>query len=530
MKKRIVLKLIIIFMILFAICNSINIVNAQSGGPMYLGLKGLSTDRETGRYTVNGKAVFKIVEYNSAGTVELNNDKVIYCLKAGPGFGSADYDNRTVAYTQYFDIKNPSSITGAYRNQLPSDMTTYNELVWVLDHLYNPETETMDEYLDRAGVWENSELRNGDIPADEVEDIVGVIEQVAIWYFTNPSGEYHNPHTDAISISADGKNLESKYNIRDYPTPMDDLYTYLVEGAIDAVADGYTYENNTANPVTLNTNSATGTIEGENYIVGPYVLEKNNNTEYTISATITDGTNTISNAKILDSRKQEITSGSTIGDKINSTVGNNFYISVPVSSNVSKVKLEVSVSTQVTTPLMWTVGENSLNVNQPVVVIDRVNKNYSKSSEVTLPKPSGSYNLKLIKQDSSNQNKLQGAAFNISINGGQAARYETNANGEITINGINITDIANNDTITITEIEAPNGYVLNNTPITLTVTKTLQNGKYVVSSVSSNITSGLVQNGSVNVTTGSNGVNTVNITVNNSKTSGSYKLKLVKQD
>lgn len=74
-------------------------------------------------------------------------------------------------------------------------MTTYNQLVWVLDHLYNPENESMDDFLERTGIWSSSDFRNGTILANEVRDIVESIEQVAIWYFTNPSGEItiHTP-------------------------------------------------------------------------------------------------------------------------------------------------------------------------------------------------------------------------------------------------------------------------------------------------------------------------------------------------
>ena len=531
MKVKKLLKIIIIIIAMLITYSST--IKAASGGPMYLILKGKSTERETGTYVVNNKAVFKIVKSNSSGTVENDDGTVIYCLKGGPGFGSESYDNTVIGYTQYFDIKNPDSITGSYRNQLPSDMTTYNELVWVLDHLYNPENETMDEYLERVGIWSSSKFRNGTIPEDEVKDIVEVTEQVAIWYFTNPSGDpYHNNYTNTLEIEVDGESLIDKYRLDIVDNEVSTIYSYLVQGAINAVRDGYTYESDTSNPVTLNSDSVGVEIEDDNYIIGPYRIEKNNDTSYTLSATITDGSSTIQNVKILNQNKQEITAGSNLSQKINSTVGSDFYISVPISTNVDKVRLEVTVNAQVTAQLMWTVGANELSINQPVVIIDKVDKNYSSSSEVELQKPNGSYNLKLVKQDSLNSNKLQGARFTIKINNGQAQTYETNSNGEININDIGITDTSSNDTILITEIEAPDGYVLINTPITLTITKSLQNGKYVASSVSSSVNSDPVENGSINITQGANGVNTVNITINNEQdiVTGAYSFKLIKQD
>ena len=531
MKQKIKQKSIIVSILtVIILLLSLNISKGATGS-IYLSLKGKSTERATGTYEFNNKAVFKIVKNNEDGTVENDDGTVIYCLKGGPGFGSESYDNTVINYTQYFDIKNPDSITGNYRNQLPADLTTYNELVWVLDHIYNPKAETMDKYLERAGISSGSDFRNGTIPADEVKDIVEVIEQVAIWYFTNPSGDYHNNSTNTLELEVNGQNLTDKYDLDLVDGEIDELYSFLVEGAINAVTnDGFTYETNTANPVTLNSESAKAQIQGNNYIIGPYSIVKNNDTSYTLSATVTDGTQNLENVKILNQNMGEITLGTTIGDKINSTVGDNFYISVPINTDLEKVKLTVSVSTKITAQLMWTVGENDLAINQPVLMIDTVNKNYSSSSEVTLPKPTGSYDLELLKQDSSNKNVLEGATFNISINGGEEAQYRTNASGKITIDGINITNISSNDTIKITEVTAPNGYVLNSTPITLNITKTLQNGKYVASSVSSNINDGLVESGSLKVENGTNGVNTVKLTINNSKITGAYNLRLLKQD
>ena len=528
MKQKTIIGIIITVMFLFC---GLSISNGETGS-IYLGLKGKSTSRETGTYEFNHKAVFKIVKNNQGGTVENDDGTVIYCLKGGPGFGSESYDNSVINYTQYFDIKNPDSITGAYRSQLPSDMTTYNELVWVLEHIYNPDNESMDQYLERVGILSGSKFRNGTIPTNEVKDMVEVIEQVAIWYFTNPDGEYHNQYTDALELEVDGQNLTDKYGLDLVDGEIDTIYSYFVEGAINAVTnEGYTYETNTVNPVALNTSLATAKIQENNYIIGPYTLEKNNDTSYTLSATVTNGTSDLSNVQILNQNMQEVTTGSTLGDKINSTIGNNFYISLPINTNVENVKLTISVSTQVTTPIMWTVGENELAINQPVVMIDTVNKNYSSSSEVTLPKPTGSYNLQLLKQDASSKNPLVDAVFNISINNGESAPYKTNSSGIITIDGINITDITSNDTITITEITAPDGYVLNNTPITLTITKAENGGKYVVDTVRVNPNdSNFIEQGSVSVSKDESGINTVNIALLNTKIEDSYNLKIIKQD
>ena len=128
-KIGVIISIILITILMFA--TSIYAVSDTNG--IYLGLREGTTERETGKYTFNTKDIFKIVQYsNNIGSTQIDN--TIYCIKAGPGFGSESYQNSIVNYTQYFNMKNPDAIEQPYRNQLPTDMDTYNELLWVLDH------------------------------------------------------------------------------------------------------------------------------------------------------------------------------------------------------------------------------------------------------------------------------------------------------------------------------------------------------------------------------------------------------------
>ena len=523
MKKKTILKIIFIA-VLFVVCN-LNVVHATTG-TRYLGLRNLSGERETGEYTFNNKSIFKIVDYNSTGSA-WSDEATIYCLKAGPGFGSTDYENRVVTYTQFFDIKSPNRIETPYREQLPSDMTTYNELVWVLDHIYNSKVETIDEYLARVGILESSKFRNGTIPENEIKDIIESIEQVAIWYFTNPDGEYHNSFTDRVVIYVEDENgkkeLGSKYGLDYVDGEIDTIYEYLVKGAIDAVSAGYTYETNTPQPVkfTFDESQVRATAEGNNYVIGPFRFEKNNDTPYTLTAEVIDGENTVQNVIILDSQKQEITQGNTLGEKINSTVGSNFYISIPIAENldITKVQLETEVVANIVTPIMWTVGANSLGFNQPVVAIDNVTKTYTAGIKIEVPKINGEYKFKLTKEDSDNNDKLSEVNFEITING-NAVDYTTDKNGEITIEGINITDLQS-DEIRIKEKSTKPGYILNDNEITLIVNKSIGNGKLVASNVTGS--------SNAQVTTSPDGINTLEINVENTKKTGSYRFKLIKE-
>ena len=406
-------KLGVILGIILTVIISLTTVNyaiSDTNG-IYLGLKGKSTQRNTGLYTFNEKAIFKIVKYNNAsGTTEVGDNASIYCIKAGPGFGSESYENNIVNYTQYFNMKNPDAIESPYREQLPEDMNTYNKLVWVLDHLYIPAktgagsdeielaNESKENLLNNAGVAEDSFLRDEATYGDEIEDILECIQQVAIWHFTNPEGDpYHNQYTDRLEIKVDGTSLGDKYHLELIDNEIDLIYRYLVEGAERAVSDGFTYEDSVtgSSPIKFVKDSATVTMDNTNYIVGPYKIEELSNTEYTLSAQITDGNSEVPNVKILDSGKQEITSGNNITEKIQTTIGNEFYISIPISSNISQIKIAINAEYYNTTQTYWSVGESSLVNNQPVVIISREKQKYE--DENTLPITNPEFDLALRK-------------------------------------------------------------------------------------------------------------------------------------
>ena len=529
MKKiKYLISLIIIF-----ITIGITSIYAATGS-IYLGLKGKSTARETGTYKFNNKAIFKIVKYNEAGTIENDDKSSIYCIKAGPGFGSESYNNSIINYTQYFDIKSPDNIESPYREQLPENMTTYNELVWILDNIYMPAktgasaeeiemaNQTKENLLNNAGVSEESFLRNGTANEQEVNDILESIQQIAIWYFTNPDGEYHNNSKDTVEISVDGISLIDKYGLDLVDNEIDQIYSYLVNGAIQAVQSGFTYETSKQSSIRLNAESVKANIEENKYIIGPYKIEQIGDEAYEFIAKITDGTSEIQEIKILNENKQEIQQGASVTDKIKTTIGKNFYLELPITTKVEKVKIQIDTTMLKTKQTMWTTGASSLSINQPVVIVEKNKENYIDEHEISIPKITGSYKFKLIKEDAENKGKLEGAKFNIKVNNGETREYTTNASGEIEINDINITDVSTPDTIEIEETKAPEGYNLNVGKITLKVTKEIQNGKYVAKTVTGSDNAIIEENGS--------GINTVKINIENSKITGSYKFKLIKED
>ena len=399
MIKKLGIIISILLITVLALTTTVFAVSDANG--IYLGLRENSTNRETGKYTFNSKDIFKIVQYNnSSGSAQIDNS--IYCIKAGPGFGSESYQNSIVNYTQYFNMKNPDAIESPYREQLPTDPTTYNELIWVLDHLYIPAKEgaTSDEIalaneskenlLNNAGVSEDSFLRDTATYGQEIEDILECVQQIAIWYFTNPEGDpYHNNSAETVEIAVDGTSLGDKYHLDLVDNEIDQIYSYLVQGAIDAVQGGYTYEDSNVgtSPINFVKNGAALTMDNSNYILGPYKIEELTNTDYTLSAELYSTSGTIANATVLDLNKQEVQTGNTLAEKIQSTIGSNFYIRVPISSNISSATLKVSAEYYNTVQTFWSVGANNLAYNQPVVIVSRNKQKFEDASTIQITNP-----------------------------------------------------------------------------------------------------------------------------------------------
>ena len=123
--------------------------------------------RSTGwSYMVNGKVIHKIYEANKTTG---NEDRALYCVRGGPGFGSSDMSSSngisSQVYNQYFDMKK-DSIPDAYKSVLPKG-EDYNSLVAVLENCYVPAPQNSSdnkkelatafkkELLNKAGVTGN---------------------------------------------------------------------------------------------------------------------------------------------------------------------------------------------------------------------------------------------------------------------------------------------------------------------------------------------------------------------------------------
>ena len=296
---------------------------------------------------------------------------------------------------------------------------------------------------------------------------------------------------------------------------MEKLFVYLVENAKKATESS----NSTSSPISMGNTTPTVEISGSNYIIGPFKVDKNNETPYTISFSITDqsGKNLANKYTLLDSNKSQTS------QTLEQLVGSNFYLRIPISTvnseNITSLRFSMNGNYTITTATYWTKSGDS--TVQPIVELGRTPKAFSGNKEVTFPKE-GSYNLKLIKVEQGNTtNKLQGATFRITSPNGTVTET-TSSNGEINVGPITI-NTPGTDTITIEETQAPDGYEkVITAPINVQVTKTLSSNTYTMSNAVITNT----QTGSSISVSGS----TITVTVENKliPKDSEYNLKLVK--
>ncbi len=512
-RKYLVYLILAIMFILVALLS--NEVNAATRTYRLEEYRKADSNGDQHGYMRSDKMVWKIVTLNGSA---IDYSKTLYCLKAEQGFYTATPGEMQETYDETYNFKDKASM-----NPLPVPDQYYNAIVWILNHSYIPSVSTAQEdkatLLADAGITGNNGLTDDDID---------VVQQLAIWYFTNYDDPiYHSnqsgigPSMQAVMESIkDSSGSESEYqsindkNMYRYDD-MEKLFKYFVTNAEKAGAEVV----QDVVPLTFTADGLSATIEGDSYIAGPYLFTENTTNPYDVTFSVTSqtGASLEGKYKVLNSGKQET------GKQISEMIGQTFYLKIPLdtitSENITSVKVGMNGSYTVTNATYWTKqGNNSV---QPIVEITREPKTFNDEKEVPLPQL-GSYILKLIKVDQNNPStKLEGAEFKITSPNG-VETLTTNANGELTLSEIKITGTGT-DTITIEETKAPDGYEkIITDPIQVQVTKALSGNIYGMQNA-------VITNPQTGADIAVSG-NTITVTVQNKliPKNSEYNLKLIK--
>lgn len=327
---------------------------------------------------VQAQKVWKIAAYPSTTSNIPSYNDLYYCLNASKGFGLSNGEMAEGAKDTYnvsYDMKDSNdknSIISASEGNLG---TNYNKILWILDNSYIPTKnnlyKTSDEYIN---LMKKAEIEIENKDWDLTEDDIEVVQQMAIWYFTNNTG-----YTTLPSLYINGKQLSSIY----YGT---DEYGQQITGAKRQAKANKLYQyfiNNASSsysPVTPTLSlSATDAVEesGDYYVAGPFSLTKENVSISELEVKLNNTTLSSGNYLIVSSK----TSTTNITD-YNSL--NTFYLKLPkaqITSNQTTINVMIS-GTYNTKTLTFMTNEDE--TNQPVVLIKNEQNNITDNANVNI--------------------------------------------------------------------------------------------------------------------------------------------------
>ena len=463
--KKVILLIALTIIAISVIGTFSNAQAATANTPITLSIKPLRNSGQGYKVVNNGeKYIWKIYNTNN------NLNETFYCIKGGPGFGSSSMGASITPtnYTEYFDMKKPEEITEKYLSALPdTNSKDYERLMWVLDQCYvQPKTNASDAdkqiasenkqaLLDEVekyaakypGVYDNTSLINEKLTDNLTEDDIDAIQQLAIWYYTN-TDDYHVEGDPTIKINAilntDGSYQELDVNDDEEAArihAMNALYAYLTRTPQEAEFS-YDYRNdNTTTPIEIAETNVTIETSGDRLIVGPYKIEELRDINYSLTATFTDGKDEeITDVEYLDSDKTPVAEGTTLKD----LVGNNFYISIPSTTDTSNIRFSINGNFFTTQVTYWSV-ENPTGTDQPVVQIEKVNKPFSDYVDIQLePESELKFDLALRKfiysindarltGDDSREPQISNEALQNLANGGTLTVEKTHTKTPITV-------------------------------------------------------------------------------------------------
>ena len=228
--------------------------------------------------------------------------------------------------------------------------------------------------MDAAGIG------SSEITDDEID----VVQQLAIWYFTNDDEYKLTNKTFTLSIKqvadSDYDTLGNKYGFDGQQRNTDaiQLFNYLISKAEENKS---TLPTADVNPITFTTAGAKTELVGDKYIIGPYKIDKTTNKEFTLTLLLKETADAGSKEityQLLDSQKQ-VTSQS-----LEELVGTEFYLQVPATENIENAQVQLKTKVRQKNITFWSVKGANPQINQPVVEVTDDDQEYI--DNVNVPK------------------------------------------------------------------------------------------------------------------------------------------------
>ena len=317
-------------------------------------------DMSSYKYKVSGTTVFKIGQLAGDDLDNVYPDS-IYCLNGNKSF--PDVNGIT-----YYNRGRLTDKTNSYVNGLGLSDDNYYSLLWLINNIFLSKSDPVGNpnykrnYLSEAFNVPADSAEMDAIIANLTDDDIEVVQQWALWYFTNYNNDKTNPDNDkyksfgTVTVETITGNGGSYADIGNSARQelCETLYNYLIEQA-----SAHNTQADVKRPSIERTTLTTEKV-GSDYVVGPFKVNSGNVIPNYI--------------KLVDGKGKTITDYRIkIGDeftnkKIEEIFDTEYYIYIPVTNEVSRVSLNMETSS--TESSIWTSDDDA---NQPVALITREN-------------------------------------------------------------------------------------------------------------------------------------------------------------
>ena len=514
MKKKI---LIIGIILLLAVYLIFNIISFAANEVLYVGINATyknGTGYSIGRPNNGGKELWNLRNYNSGN---IGDESValrqLYCLKGEYGASWEINTNNIVGYNLSYDLQEDrdklmqllgSASQGTPNNIVSQILNTsgyYRELLWVLDNSYIPGKSDKNKLLETIGIEYDQDYDvyyynpvEGYDYSDQIlvfeyttlitDEDIRAVQQAVIWYFMNAKLDGDNDfdkksNYDWLTVTTDGSNYTQLADVISGGADRDEqariLYNYLIDSAINN-AKYYTQANNykIGKPVSLNTTGLSTNESGKyqlqilrkgnNNIVGPIRIDKNNELQYNIELKVTNASGTEISSSTY---KFTNNSGTALKEQdIENLVGQEIYISIPSSSG-NEINIQLKTSYNTTTKTLWLKGtENgtssvTLDAEQPVADLEL--KPQEETIDLTAKLEETEITVTKQWQDSNNQDGIRPLSVEVILKNGntEVDRATLNESNKWTYTFTGLVKKDENGTdikYTVEEREVPSGY------------------------------------------------------------------------
>ncbi len=381
MVKKIMRALIVwlcVFILLMPFCSKALAVTALTESSTKATIESIPARQGGCSYKIGDHDVLKVTQAGDASFLD-----VFYCVNAEKSLSLANsgYNYRKVAndFTNYSDTEVKS-----WANSLGVSEAHHRALVYLFNNIYLlNHKEYKDEFLKKAFA-KYIEEQGETIPPTTIDTIkekltdddIDVVQQWAVWYFTNSQelGGSTNQYRKAIYDSFATVTLNNL--VGDIPgfttgtTDMDhirqeymqELYNYLITSARQAT-EKTEITNKTYPHIDKNT-TAVSAVDGEYYKVGPFKINSGNTVPSDLQVTLTSEGGTLSDYKIY-------VDGSEVDKELDKILGKNFYVYIPIEGNtITNIKLTLSYTTDEERKIsLWDKEESEVGDLQPLVLI-----------------------------------------------------------------------------------------------------------------------------------------------------------------